>query len=93
MSDGRTRTLLSELDALQSARARLFIRLDLLTDMAGVITFVDTLADVATLHAKTNRSKSRRAQWRRLADAADAVHRGLTRGVYQRRCKDCSDSG
>lgn len=74
----RTRTLISELDALQSARARLFLHLDLLTDMADVVTFVDTLADVATLHAQAGGSKHRRAQWRRLADVINAVHRELS---------------
>lgn len=74
MNSARIRALLSELDALQSARARLFLHLDLLTDMCDLAAFVDTLADVATLHAKTDRSNRRRQEWRRLAEALHIIH-------------------
>ena len=46
--------------------------------MADVVTFIDMLADVATLHAQTGGSKRRRAQWRKLADAANDLYRELS---------------
>jgi hypothetical protein len=78
MLSPRARALMSEADALQQARARLYQRLDELTDLCDVISFVDTLADVAMLHAKTNRSKPRREQWGRLADALHQLHQELS---------------
>lgn len=71
LEDERIRAIFSEADAQQSARARLYQRLDQLTDMCDVITFLDVLADVATLHARAGSSKQRR-EWDRLAKALDA---------------------
>jgi hypothetical protein len=71
MVDARRAAQLSELDALQQARARLFLLLDGLTDHCDTQTFCDVLADVATLHAQHSRlSAADRARWQQLADAA-----------------------
>jgi len=71
MFDSRILTLLSEAHAEQQARARLWLLLDMLTDMSDARTFCDVLADVATLHAQHRCLKvSDRARWRSLAESA-----------------------
>jgi hypothetical protein len=70
MLDDRTRRLVSEADAQQSARARLYQRLDQLVDMCDARTFVDVLLDVATLQARPGRSNGAR-EWGKLRDALE----------------------
>jgi hypothetical protein len=70
LEDERIRTLLNEADTLQQARARLYQRLDQLTDMCDVRTFADVLADVAALHARLGTKRSAR-DWGRLRDALE----------------------
>jgi hypothetical protein len=74
LEDERIRTLLNEADALQQARARLYQRLDQLTDMCDVRTFADVLADVladvAALHARQGTKRSA-GDWGRLRDALE----------------------
>jgi hypothetical protein len=71
LEDKRIRAILSEADAQQAERARLYQRLDQLTDMCDVRTFVDVLADVATMHARLGSPKQRR-EWDRLAEELEA---------------------
>lgn len=71
MNDERLTALL-ELDARQSARARLFLHLNLLTDLDDVAGFVDTLADVATARSRTGPAERARP-WARLAEALEGV--------------------
>jgi hypothetical protein len=71
LNNARIRTLLSEADALQGARARLYIHLDLMLDMCDgdARVFVDVFIDVATLQARHNSTRTRAWEWVRLRKA------------------------
>lgn len=71
LKDQRIRTLISELDAIQSARARLFLHLSLVADLTDVRGFVESLADVATTRARSRSSKERH-EWQRFADELES---------------------
>lgn len=62
LNNARIRALLSEADAQQQARARLYQRLDQLVDLCDVRTFVDVLADVAALQSRLG-SPARAREW------------------------------
>jgi hypothetical protein len=73
MIDPRLRELLTQADAEQQTRARLYLMLTFLTDPCDTRAFCDVLADVATLRADLGRLTAEdRERWRQLAAAAHA---------------------